>query len=70
MAWSPTFFPSRGTELCEKVSYVARFAPWDLVFVAGAYVDDLNVTFHATLLRLTLMGGDNRRRHYPRRVVD
>jgi methyl-accepting chemotaxis protein len=51
-------FPKPGhTELSEKVSYVARFAPWDLVFVAGAYVDDLDVTFHATLLRLTLIGG-------------
>ena len=50
-------FPKPGhTELEPKVSYVARFAPWDLVFVAGAYVDDLNVAFHASLLRLVLIG--------------
>jgi methyl-accepting chemotaxis protein len=50
-------FPKPGhTELEPKVSYVARFAPWDLVFVAGAYVDDLNVAFRASLLRLVLIG--------------
>ena len=27
------------------------------MFVAGAYVDDLAVVFHAALLRLTLIGG-------------
>jgi methyl-accepting chemotaxis protein len=40
-----------------KVSYVARFAPWDLVFLAGAYVDDIEAAFRATLLRLALIGG-------------
>ncbi len=40
-----------------KVTYVARFVPWDLVFGAGAYVDDLDAAFHAVLFRLALIGG-------------
>ncbi|HEY2616202.1 MAG TPA: methyl-accepting chemotaxis protein [Acetobacteraceae bacterium] len=40
-----------------KVAYVARFAPWDLVFVAGAYTDDLDATFRATLVDLATIGG-------------
>ena len=32
-----------------KVSYVARFAPWQVVFFAGAYVDDLHTVFMAIL---------------------
>ena len=40
-----------------KVSYIARFAPWQMVFIAGAWVDDLNATSQANLLRLGAMGG-------------
>ena len=40
-----------------KVTYVARFVPWDLVFGAGAYVDDLDAAFRAVLFRLALIGG-------------
>ena len=43
--------------LYPKVAYVTRFAPWGLVFVSGAYVDDLDATFRATLLRLSEVGG-------------
>ncbi len=51
-------FPKPGqTQLEPKISYVARFAPWDLVFVAGAYVDDIDAAFHAMLFRLALIGG-------------
>jgi methyl-accepting chemotaxis protein len=51
-------FPKPGqTERQPKVTYVARFAPWDLVFGAGAYVDDLDAAFHAAVLRLVLVGG-------------
>ena len=51
-------FPKPGqAEPQPKVSYVARFAPWDLVFIAGAYVDDLDVAFHGVLYRLSLIGG-------------
>jgi methyl-accepting chemotaxis protein len=45
------------TERLPKVTYVARFAPWDLVFGAGDYVDDIDAAFHTTLLRLSLIGG-------------
>ena len=45
------------TERSPKVAYVARFAPWDLVFGAGAYVDDLEAAFHAVMLKLGLIGG-------------
>jgi methyl-accepting chemotaxis protein len=51
-------FPKPGqTKAQPKVSYVARFTPWDLVFVTGAYVDDLDAAFRASLLRLVLIGG-------------
>ncbi len=51
-------FPKPGqAELQPKVSYVARFAPWDIVFIAGAYIDDLDAAFHAVLYRLALIGG-------------
>ena len=40
-----------------KVTYVARFVPWNLVFGAGAYVDDLDAAFRALLLRLASIGG-------------
>lgn len=40
-----------------KLSYVARFEPWQADFLAGAYVDDLDAAFHAAVLRLGLIGG-------------
>ncbi len=51
-------FPRPGqTEGMPKVSYVARFAPWDLVFLSGAYVDDIEAAFRASVLRLAATGG-------------
>jgi methyl-accepting chemotaxis protein len=51
-------FPKPGqTERQQKVTYVARFAPWNLIFGTGAYVDDLNAVFHSALLRLMSIGG-------------
>jgi methyl-accepting chemotaxis protein len=51
-------FPKPGqTERQPKISYVARFAPWDLVFVAGAYFDDVNATVRATIVRLGAISG-------------
>ena len=44
-------------ELRPEVTYVARFAPWELVFAAGAYVDDLEAAFRANLLWLGAIGG-------------
>ena len=40
-----------------KVSYVARFAPWQMAFIAGAWIDDVDAAFRTTLLRLSLIGG-------------
>ena len=45
------------SELQPKVTYVARFLPWDLVFGAGAYVDDLDAAFRIVLFRLGVIGG-------------
>jgi methyl-accepting chemotaxis protein len=46
-------YPKPGqTERRPKVSYVARFAPWNLIFVSGAYLDDVDVAVRATILRL------------------
>jgi methyl-accepting chemotaxis protein len=40
-----------------KLAYVARFAPWQVVFFAGTYTDDLRADFHATLWRLAILVG-------------
>ena len=47
-----------GSTLLEpKLSYVARFAPWQLTFMAGAWVDDIDAAFTASLMHLALIGG-------------
>jgi methyl-accepting chemotaxis protein len=40
-----------------KLSYVARFAPWQAVFIAGAWTDDLDESYHSALFRLGSVGG-------------
>ena len=40
-----TFARPGDTQAQPKVAYVARFRPWDLVFAAGAYTDDLETAF-------------------------
>jgi methyl-accepting chemotaxis protein len=51
-------FPKPGqTERQLKISYVERFTPWNLVFVAGAYFDDVNATVRATIVRLGAISG-------------
>jgi methyl-accepting chemotaxis protein len=51
-------FPKPGQTVPQlKVSALARFAPWDTVFVAGAYTDDLDVVFHATVWKLAGLAG-------------
>jgi methyl-accepting chemotaxis protein len=45
------------TEALPKISYIARFEPWKAVFLAGAYTDDLDTDFHATLWYLATIGG-------------
>jgi methyl-accepting chemotaxis protein len=51
-------FPKPGQTVPQpKITYVARFAPWGMTFVTGAYVDDLDAAFHGLLLRLSLTSG-------------
>jgi methyl-accepting chemotaxis protein len=41
----------------DKISFVAHFKPWDMVFIAGAWLDDVEGAYHRTLWRLGVMGG-------------
>ena len=51
-------FPRPGqTTPQPKIAFAAHFAPWQMVFMSGAYTDDLDAAFRATLLRLTTIGG-------------
>ena len=51
-------FPKPGqTEPQPKLSYVARFTPWNEIFLAGAYTDDLEADFSACLWNLAMIGG-------------
>jgi methyl-accepting chemotaxis protein len=51
-------FPKPGrVEPQRKVAYVSRFVPWDVVFLAGAYTDDLDASFHASMATLASVGG-------------
>ncbi len=45
-----------GTVPLPKITYVAAFKPWDLVFSTGVYVDDIDRDFRAVLLRQGLFG--------------
>jgi methyl-accepting chemotaxis protein len=48
--------PGQTTPLL-KVVAVGRFAPWRMMFLSGAYTDDLDAAFHDSLLRLGGIGG-------------
>jgi methyl-accepting chemotaxis protein len=51
-------FPKPGqTQAIPKVAYVARFKPWNVIFMAGAYLDDLDAQFSHFLTQLSLVGG-------------
>ncbi len=39
-----------------KIGYVARFKPWDAVFITGAYYDDINAAFRVILWQLSEIG--------------
>ncbi len=41
----------------DKLSYVALFAPWQMVVIAGAWTDDVIAAFNNVLLRLCEVGG-------------
>ncbi|MEA2728405.1 MAG: methyl-accepting chemotaxis protein [Acetobacteraceae bacterium] len=50
-------FPKPGeTQPQPKLAYVAEFRPWQAVFLAGAYTNDLDTMFRATLFRLSAVG--------------
>jgi methyl-accepting chemotaxis protein len=40
-----------------KVTAVARLRPWNMVFLSGAYTDDLDASFNASLVRTGAIGG-------------
>jgi methyl-accepting chemotaxis protein len=51
-------FPRPGqTERIPKIAYIERFAPWHLIFLSGAYTDDLDAMFGTTLMHMSLVGG-------------
>jgi methyl-accepting chemotaxis protein len=51
-------FPRPGqTEPQPKITYVARFAPWNLIFLTGTWIDDLDTAFRNSLLSLGLVSG-------------
>jgi methyl-accepting chemotaxis protein len=51
-------FPKPGqTEPLRKLTAVAKFPPWDIVIYTGAYTDDLDDAFHASLLQTGVVGG-------------
>jgi methyl-accepting chemotaxis protein len=51
-------FPRPGqTQPQPKLTYIARFAPWNLVFGAGAYTDDLDAAFYSILWKLAGIAG-------------
>ncbi len=51
-------FPKPGQSTPQrKISYVARFKPWNVTFLAGAYADDLESAFRADALKLAGIGG-------------
>jgi len=51
-------FPKPGqTEPLRKVVAVGKFAPWNMVLYGGAYIDDLEASFNAALLKVGVVGG-------------
>jgi methyl-accepting chemotaxis protein len=50
-------FVRPGTTLpVPKLGYVRRFAPWQMVFAAGAYIDDIEADFRSLILQLGATG--------------
>jgi methyl-accepting chemotaxis protein len=46
------------TQPAPKLSYVARYQPWQMVFIAGAWTDDLDASGRTSLLLLaSIVGG-------------
>jgi methyl-accepting chemotaxis protein len=49
--------PGKTTQPVPKISYLARFAPWDLVVGCGVYLDDIDESFQRKLTRYALILG-------------
>ena len=43
-------------ELQKKITFVKKFAPWDIYVASGLYVDDLDSDFRSVLLRVGAIG--------------
>jgi methyl-accepting chemotaxis protein len=43
-----------GTEPLPKLSFVKKFAPWQVMIGTGVYTDDIEAEFHAVLLKVAL----------------
>jgi methyl-accepting chemotaxis protein len=51
-------YPKPGqTEPTQKIVAVGKFAPWHIMVYGGAYVDDLDAAFNASLLKVVQVGG-------------
>jgi methyl-accepting chemotaxis protein len=50
-------YPKPGaTEPLPKLTFVKRFAPWNMAITAGAWIDDLEADYRAVVLRLAAYG--------------
>jgi methyl-accepting chemotaxis protein len=56
-SWMPVaFWPLVGhTTPVPKVAFVLRFEPWDWIITTGAYVDDINAEFEASLAQSAIV---------------
>ncbi len=53
---SYTFAKQQGGEALPKLTYVRRFAPWQMIVATGMWIDDIDAGLHAALLQLALAG--------------
>jgi methyl-accepting chemotaxis protein len=55
--WRSSPEPRNRRRRYTKVYYVAKFEPWQLVFLVGTWIDDVDVSLRSTLVRLGTVGG-------------
>jgi methyl-accepting chemotaxis protein len=54
-AWT---FPKPGqTEPLAKIGFIFKYSPWNMVMYSGAYVDDIDAVYTASLMHLGTVGG-------------
>jgi methyl-accepting chemotaxis protein len=50
-------YPKPGTsEPLPKLSFIKKYAPWNVIIATGVWIDDIEAEYHAALLRLSLFG--------------